>query len=101
MGAFCKHVCDRTQTRYMFCAAFFWSLFEVSLVMGFRGVGGGGGWGHFANMSVIEHKRVTCFVLFFFWSVFLIRGLSCHGVSGGWGGVGVFCKHVFRGVEAS
>ena len=44
VGAFCKHVCDRTQTRYMFCAAFFLvCVSEVSLVMGFRGGGGGGG----------------------------------------------------------
>ena len=31
-----------------------------------------------SGMSVIEHKRVTCFALCF-------CGLSCHGVSGGWG----------------
>ena len=61
---------------YMFGAVFLWSL----LPRGFGGVR------YFANMSLIEHKRVTCFALFF-------CALSCHGVLGGWGG-GVFCKHV-------
>ena len=36
---------------------------------------------YFANMSVIEHKRVACCALCF-------CGLSCHGVSGGRGGWG-------------
>ena len=68
LWSFCKHVCDRTQTRYMLCSVFLWSL----LSLGFGGVG------YFANMSVIEHKRVTCCALCF-------CGLSCHWVSGGWG----------------
>ena len=57
---------------YMFCAVFLWSFLS-------RGFGGVGGVGNFANMSLIEHKRITCFALCF-------CGLSRHGVSGGgWG----------------
>ena len=36
-GVFCKHVCDRTQTRYMLCSVFLWSLLSL-------GFGWGGGW---------------------------------------------------------
>ena len=69
----CRTRCSFCFICYMFC------LFC-------HGVSGGWGVGYFANMSVIEHKRVTCCALCF-------CGLSCHGVSGGWGG-GLFCKHV-------
>ena len=56
----------------------------------------GGGWGgeYFANRSVIEHKRVTCFALcffpVFFWFVFLWSLLS-RGF-GGVGGAGYFAN---------
>ena len=70
--------------------SFFWSVFLWSLLS--RGFGWGVGGEYFANRSVIEHKRVTCFALCFFpfFGGLCFCGLSCHGVSGG----GVFCKHV-------
>ena len=61
---FAKHVCDRKKSviclRYaslwffLFLFVFLWSLLS-------RGFGWGVGGEYFANMSVIEHKRVTCF----------------------------------------
>ena len=72
---------------YMFCAVFLFFLSFCGLSCdGVSGGGWGGGVGYFANMSVIEHKRVTCCAVCF-------CGLSCDRVSGGRvGGVGYFAN---------
>ena len=66
---FAKHVCDKKETRYMFCAVFFLSAFVWSLRHGVSGGGWGGGGGGVFCKHVCDRTQtryIICFALCFF-----------------------------------